>query len=96
MQHAQAHEIAVPWNEGEEANFTKLLLVDGCCNARARFHQLDIWHGVHLGIGKSFIASAMDLVQKATPVEERFKLDCAVQDLLSLQASHAVCHKTAT
>lgn len=74
MDEARQQEIAIPWND--EASFTRLLPLDGCPNAAARFHRPDIWHTIHLGIGKAFISSAMAIIQQAVPgnnVDLRFQ-----------------------
>ncbi len=74
MRDATIREIAPPWDD--EAAFTQLLPLDGCPNSAARFHRPDIWHTVHLGIGKSFISSSMAIVQQAVPgsnIDVRFK-----------------------
>lgn len=76
MDEARREEIELPWEENEEASFTKLLPLRGGVNARARFHRPDLWHAVHLGVGKAFIASCMAILQKSLPhsnIEERFR-----------------------
>ena len=55
-------ELPAPWER--ESLFTQLLLHDKDVNGRARFHVLDPWHLLHLGIGKSFTASALMVVQQ--------------------------------
>ena len=54
-----------PWTL--EPPFSRLLLHDGAPNGAARFHCLDIWHCVHLGIGKSWCASGAMELQKIIP-----------------------------
>ena len=55
-------ENPVPWSHVPP--FARLLLHDGGPNGAARFHHLDIWHCVHLGIGKSWCASGAMELQK--------------------------------
>lgn len=51
-----------PWDR--ESPMTRELLVDGAPNGKARFHKLDTWHALHLGVGKSWVAGAMFLLQE--------------------------------
>ena len=86
---AHAHEIAAPWNK--ESNFTKALPLDGGPNARARFHRPDIWHCIHLGVGKAFISSAFTVLQQAIPgsnvdirfqsISEEYRVFCRARKL---------------
>ena len=46
-----------------ESAFTRRLLVDGSVNGKNRFHCIDVWHALHLGIGKSWAASGVFLLQ---------------------------------
>lgn len=57
MTEAYELRLPVPWNR--EAAFTRLLLKDASINGSARFHKVDLWHSVHLGVGKSWIASSL-------------------------------------
>lgn len=54
-----------PWDR--ESPLTALLLHDDSPNGRNRFHCLDIWHAMHLGVGKSWVASGVMLLQKLIP-----------------------------
>lgn len=65
MAKSHIEEIEKPWCN--EAPFTKYLLHDGKVNGKPRFHCLDIWHCVHLGVGKSWIASGALELQKLIP-----------------------------
>ena len=65
MDQSRTMELPEPWLV--EAPFTRLLLHDGGFNGKSRFHCLDIWHCVHLGIGKSWVASAAMELQKLIP-----------------------------
>lgn len=69
-------DIELPWAEHEETVFTQLLPLDGCPNAAPRFHRPDIWHAIHLGVGKSFISSSFAILQGCIPgtnVDLRFQ-----------------------
>ena len=69
-------EIYLPWPKGSESLFTKVLTLNGSVNSRAQFHRPVLWHGVHLGVGKAFLVSAMSVFQKAIPgnnVDVRFE-----------------------
>ena len=65
MDASYREEHPVPWSH--ESPFTRLLLHDGGPNGAARYHHLDIWHCVHLGIGKSWCASGAMELQKLLP-----------------------------
>ena len=67
MKDAAIEDIPIPWDDDAETAFTKLLPLYGCVNERARFHRPDLWHAVHLGVGKSFLSSSMSVIQKAIP-----------------------------
>ena len=49
----------LPWNR--EAVFTKLLM---CEVAKPEFYKIDLFHTVTLGIGKSFAASCLAILQE--------------------------------
>ena len=57
MQRARMETLPVPWSR--ESPLTRVLLKDSGANGAARFHKPDIWHCVHLGVGKSWVASAL-------------------------------------
>ena len=50
-----------PWSR--ESAFTRRLLHDASPNGKCRFHTIDPWHMLHLGIGKSWCASGFLLLQ---------------------------------
>ena len=54
--------LPLPWTN--ESIMTQLLLTDGGVNGKSRFHTIDPWHMLHLGIGKSWIGSGVMLLQK--------------------------------
>ena len=47
----------MPWADGEEAAFTRLLLHDE--GNKPSFHRADLFHNVQMGQGKVFSASAL-------------------------------------
>lgn len=51
-----------PWSR--ESAFTRYLMVDKDTNGKAKFHQIDPWHMMHLGVGKSWSASGLMLLQE--------------------------------
>ena len=77
MKQASQEEIDLPWDDAEsETQFTRLLPLYGGVNSKAKFHRPDLWHAIHLGIGKAFLASSMTVIQKGIPgsnVDVRFK-----------------------
>ena len=58
-------EIPPPWDR--EGPMTRELLVDGRINGKARFHVVDPWHSIHLGIGKAWAACGIMLLQDKLP-----------------------------
>ena len=61
-----------PWDH--EAVFTRVLMHER--NKKAAFHKIDIFHTVSLGIGKSFAASSLAILQTLCPgrsVEKRLQ-----------------------
>lgn len=50
----------LPWEQ--EAIFTRVLMHD--VGRKAGFHKIDIFHTVNLGIGKSFAASSLSILQQ--------------------------------
>ena len=50
-------DLPPPWER--ECAMTRELYHDGAPNGKARFHCIDIWHSIHLGIGKAYVASAV-------------------------------------
>ncbi|CAK9096867.1 unnamed protein product, partial [Durusdinium trenchii] len=65
MDASYVEEIQTPWSR--ESPLTRLLLHDAGPNGKSKFHQMDIWHAIHLGIGKSWIASGVLMLQKIIP-----------------------------
>lgn len=68
----QTMESQIPWED--EAAFTRLLMHEE--NRKASFHKIDVFHTVSLGIGKSFAASSLTLLQSlcdGTSIETRFR-----------------------
>ena len=66
-------ELPLPWDR--ESAFTRHLLVDQDVNGKARFHLVDPWHMLHLGIGKAFGAAGLMLLQQLvceSTVDKRF------------------------
>ena len=51
--------VDMPWNE--EAAFTRVLMHDG--GQKPFFHKIDLCHTVSLGVGKSFAASGLSILQ---------------------------------
>ena len=78
MDEAQSVQIPVPWER--ESGLTRRLLHDGAVNGKARFHYLDVWHCLHLGVGKSFIASGVMLLQKLIPESNMDKRLAVISD----------------
>ena len=63
-----------PWVE--ESPWTTLLLTDQSPQGKCRYWKPDIWHTVHLGIGKDFVASGLVLtlpLMEGTNMEQRFE-----------------------
>lgn len=68
-------ELPAPWDR--ESAMAREFMNDGGFNAKNRFHVLDVWHAVHLGIGKAWIASGVQMLQKLVPesnVEKRISV----------------------
>lgn len=65
MEASHCTEQPLPWTM--ESPMTRLLLHDGAVNGKQRFYHLDIWHCVHLGVGKSWVASGAMELQKLIP-----------------------------
>lgn len=53
----------LPWSE--EPPWTQLLH-DEAPGGLQRFHKIDVWHSFHMGIGKSWLASCVSLLQYVT------------------------------
>ena len=62
-----SHVMALPEPWDRESPLTRMLLHDGGWNGKCRFHCIDVWHAFHLGVGKSWIASGVMLLQKILP-----------------------------
>jgi hypothetical protein len=65
MEMSYTVDLEPPWNK--ESPLTKLLVHDGGPNGKNRFHCLDLWHSVHLGVGRSWVASGARMLQKLIP-----------------------------
>ena len=75
MKESHERELPIPWDR--EAPFTRLLLKDASVNGAARFHKPDLWHAVHLGIGKAFAASAFLMLAAQLPgsnIDKKFEV----------------------
>lgn len=75
MKESHERELPIPWDR--EAPFTRLLLKDASVNGAARFHKPDLWHAVHLGIGKAFAASAFLMLAAQMPgsnIDKKFEV----------------------
>ena len=53
--------LPVPWVE--ESAWTTMLMCESGPQGKARFFKPDLWHTVHMGIAKDFIASSLCLLQ---------------------------------
>lgn len=61
MDRSFTEPMSLPWIM--ESPFTRELLVDNDYNGKSRFHLLDPWHCVHLGIGKAWVACGVIMLQ---------------------------------
>lgn len=78
MEDAYHTPLPKPWVR--EAALTRHLMQDGAVNGDARLHKFDAWHALHLGVGKSWIAGSMMLVQAIVPgnnIDVRIELLCS-------------------
>lgn len=48
-------DLPPPWER--ECAMTRELYHDGGPNGKSKFHLIDIWHSIHLGIGKAYVCS---------------------------------------
>lgn len=74
MAASRLHPIPMPWVR--ESPLTRELLHDSSCNGKARFHKFDLWHGFHLGIGKTWTAAGLLMAQEFVEggtADERFR-----------------------
>ena len=62
MTESHSVELEMPWEI--ESPLTKYLLHDGGVNGKQRFHAFDVWHSLHLGVGKSWAAGAVMKLSK--------------------------------
>lgn len=65
-------EEEIPW--ANEASFTRVLMHEP--DQKAGFHKIDLFHTVSLGLGKTFAASSLAILQELLPgssIEARFK-----------------------
>ena len=58
-------EIPAPWDR--ESPMTRELFTNRSPNGKARFHLVDPWHTIHLGIGKSWVACGIIMIQALLP-----------------------------
>ena len=65
MDRVRTEEMPMPWVQ--ECALTRYLLHDGSINGKTKFHCMDIWHNVHLGVGKSWVASGVMMLQELIP-----------------------------
>lgn len=56
-----------PWKR--EGPMTRCLMHDAGINGKSRFHVIDVWHMLHLGVGKCWLASAFMLLQSSVEGE---------------------------
>lgn len=63
----QSHCAAFPAPWAREGVMTRMLLTDGAVNGKQRFHKIDCWHALHLGVGKSWAAGALLLMSSLVP-----------------------------
>ncbi|CAJ1434264.1 unnamed protein product [Effrenium voratum] len=74
MKYARAHAIPPPWQD--EPCFVQKLFVDRCANGKSQFFKLDIWHTIAMGIGKTWCAASVSIIQRHClgkgSVEQRF------------------------
>ena len=92
MNQAHAEEIEEPWDR--EPSFTQLLLHDNGPNGKAKFHCLDVWHCIHLGIGEAWVAgAAMELQglleessidRRLAIMSQKYKTFCKQNGLVSV------------
>lgn len=83
------NELPLPWER--EPPLTRELVVDSSVNGKTRFFQYDLWHSIHLGVGKTWISGGVMMLQKLLPQsnqEERisaigsfYKLFCRQEKL---------------
>ena len=65
MDRSHTEENPAPW--GREPALTRRLLHNGISNGKCLFFCFDIWHSIHLGIGKSWVSSGIMLLQAIIP-----------------------------
>ena len=61
MDRSFTEQMSLPWVL--ESPFTRELLVNTDYNGKSKFHLLDPWHCIHLGIGKSWVACGVIMLQ---------------------------------
>lgn len=65
MKQSFEEDLPVPWNH--ESPLTRELLVDADPNGKCRFHCIDPWHCIHLGVGKTWTACGVMMIQRLIP-----------------------------
>ena len=66
----------VPWDR--ESPFTRELYHDASPNGAQRFHCLDPWHTIHLGVGKHWIGCGAFMLQRLIPMRN---MDQRIEEL---------------
>lgn len=54
-------ELPVPWTR--ESALTRELFMDRSVNGKSRFYLVDPWHTIHLGVGKTWVACGVMMLQ---------------------------------
>ena len=62
MEDALVHDLPEPWEH--ESPMTRELFVDGSANGKTRYHCIDPWHCIHLGVGKIWVACGVMILCK--------------------------------
>lgn len=65
MDQACLAEIPPPWER--ECPMNRELLMNTGPNGKARFHLIDPWHTIHLGVGKVWVGCGVMLLQDLLP-----------------------------
>ena len=55
-------ELPVPWTR--ESALTRELFMDRSVNGKSRFYLVDPWHSIHLGVGKTWVACGVMMLQQ--------------------------------
>lgn len=57
-------DLPLPWSN--EPAWTRLMH-DESIGGLQRFHRIDVWHTLHMGVGKAWVSSTMHLLQHVVP-----------------------------